>query len=125
MLLIQETTTDESGSLVVYAPVDIPTLQGVIHGGDPDGISLLSSGFSIIPNTVHVLKNEADRDFKGKGKKVADSPDIRRIVGSVLTMTFQILVIDDPNVEMPADSLQMIKTLLVTTLEKIKAAMVR
>ncbi|KAK9292447.1 hypothetical protein L1049_020419 [Liquidambar formosana] len=44
MLILQETWTDASGSLVVYAPVDIPAMRVVMNGGDSAYVALLPSG---------------------------------------------------------------------------------
>ncbi|XP_060205493.1 homeobox-leucine zipper protein ANTHOCYANINLESS 2-like isoform X2 [Lycium barbarum] len=50
MLILQETSTDASGSLIVYAPVDIPAMHLVMNGGDSSYVALLPSGFSIVPD---------------------------------------------------------------------------
>ena len=41
----QETWTDASGSFLLYAPVDIPSNNVVMGGGDPAYVALLPSGF--------------------------------------------------------------------------------
>ncbi|CAI5471919.1 unnamed protein product [Closterium sp. Yama58-4] len=50
MLILQETTFDPSGALIVYAPVDIPAMKEVISGGSSDSVALLPSGFSLLPD---------------------------------------------------------------------------
>ncbi|KAI4303347.1 hypothetical protein MLD38_038992 [Melastoma candidum] len=50
MLILQETCVDPSGSLVVYAPVDIPAMHLVMNGGDSAYVALLPSGFAIVPD---------------------------------------------------------------------------
>ena len=55
MLILQETCTDPSGSLVVYAPVDIPAMHVVMNGGDSAYVALLPSGFAIVPlSLIHI-----------------------------------------------------------------------
>ncbi|KAF2320331.1 hypothetical protein GH714_027167 [Hevea brasiliensis] len=49
MLILQETWNDASSSLVVYAPVDIPSMSVVMNGGDSTYVALLPSGFVIHP----------------------------------------------------------------------------
>nr|CAD1827139.1 unnamed protein product [Ananas comosus var. bracteatus] len=44
MLILQESCTDASGSLVVYAPIDIPAINIVMSGEDPSNIALLPPG---------------------------------------------------------------------------------
>jgi hypothetical protein len=50
MLILQETWTDASGSFLLYAPVDIPSINVVMGGGDPAYVALLPSGFAILPD---------------------------------------------------------------------------
>ncbi|KAJ1392598.1 START domain [Sesbania bispinosa] len=50
MLILQETCIDAAGSLVVYAPVDIPAMHVVMNGGDSAYVALLPSGFAIVPD---------------------------------------------------------------------------
>ncbi|KAL5989108.1 hypothetical protein ACLOJK_027210 [Asimina triloba] len=50
MLILQESCTNSTGSYVIYAPVDIVTMNVVLNGGDPDYVALLPSGFAILPD---------------------------------------------------------------------------
>ncbi|XP_038995512.1 homeobox-leucine zipper protein ANTHOCYANINLESS 2-like isoform X2 [Hibiscus syriacus] len=50
MLILQETCIDAAGSLVVYAPVDIPAMHLVMNGGDSSYVALLPSGFAVSPD---------------------------------------------------------------------------
>ena len=81
MVILQETCRDESGALIVYAPVDIPAMQQVIGGGDSDYVALLPSGFCILP----------DMATPTDGPAVSQS-------GTLLTVAFQILVTAGVNV---------------------------
>ncbi|KAK6777445.1 hypothetical protein RDI58_024162 [Solanum bulbocastanum] len=119
MLILQETCTDASGSLVVYAPVDIPSMHLVMNGGDSAYVALLPSGFSIVPdgpvshgpNLVKSLNN-------GPGP----GPD-KRVSGSILTVAFQILVNSLPTAKLTVESVETVNSLISCTLQKIKGAL--
>jgi homeobox-leucine zipper protein len=49
ILLLQECSTDETGSFVIYAPIDRASFQSLICGVDHD-IPLMPFGFCILPN---------------------------------------------------------------------------
>ncbi|KAJ8567804.1 hypothetical protein K7X08_020012 [Anisodus acutangulus] len=82
MLILQESSTDSTGSYVIYAPVDIVAMNVVLSGGDPDYVALLPSGFAILPDGGGGLNS-------GTG-------------GSLLTVAFQILpmTMHDENIRM-------------------------
>nr|TKR99986.1 hypothetical protein D5086_0000187950 [Populus alba] len=117
MLILQESCTDSSGSMVVYAPLDIPAMNMVIGGADSSIIPILPSGF--------VISGDGRPDTGGDsststGSTGADSG------GSLLTVAFQILVAG-PNAtsstELNMDSVATVNTLISTTVLKIKAAL--
>ncbi|XP_075501070.1 homeobox-leucine zipper protein HDG1-like [Primulina tabacum] len=101
MLILQETCIDRSGSLVVYAPVDIPAMQVVMNGGDSAYVALLPSGFAIVP----------------------DGPAAQRVSGSLLTVAFQILVNSLPTAKLTVESVETVNNLISCTVKKIKAAL--
>ena len=47
--MLQESCTDSTGSLVVYATMEVDYIQLVMSGEDPSCIPLLPMGFSITP----------------------------------------------------------------------------
>ncbi|EPS72360.1 hypothetical protein M569_02398 [Genlisea aurea] len=100
MLILQETCVDAAGSLVVYAPVDIPAMHVVMNGGDSAYVALLPSGFAIVPD--------------GRGG-VED--------GSLLTVAFQILVNSLPTAKLTVESVETVNNLISCTVQKIKAAL--
>ncbi|CAO2185361.1 unnamed protein product [Urochloa humidicola] len=104
MLILQETCTDASGSMVVYAPVDIPAMQLVMNGGDSTYVALLPSGFAILP----------DGPSAGTGQKTG---------GSLLTVAFQILVNSQPTAKLTAESVETVNNLISCTIKKIKTAL--
>ena len=99
MLILQETCSDSSGSLVVYAPVDIPAMQVVMNGGDSAYVALLPSGFAVVP---------AAEDCGG---------------GSLLTVAFQILVNSLPTDKLTVESVETVNNLISCTVQKIKTAL--
>lgn len=137
MLILQETITDESGSLVVYAPLDISAMQTVMNGGDATYIALRPSGFSIVPNIIEALQtsgdgnseddedagddNAADGD-SNKVKKLAVLPKKKSVVGCILSMSYQVLVNKVPTEQLSVDSIGSVKKLISCTLKKVKAA---
>ncbi|XP_010439958.1 PREDICTED: homeobox-leucine zipper protein HDG4-like isoform X2 [Camelina sativa] len=48
-LMLQETCTDDSGSLLVFSTVDADAFQLAMNGKDPSNIPLLPVGFSVVP----------------------------------------------------------------------------
>ncbi|KAJ1281229.1 hypothetical protein BS78_04G291400 [Paspalum vaginatum] len=105
MLILQESCTDASGSLVVYAPIDIPAANVVMSGEDPSAIPLLPSGFTILPD--------------GRPGGAPGSPP----AGSLVTVAFQILVSSLPSSKLNAESVATVNSLISTTVEQIKAAL--
>jgi homeobox-leucine zipper protein len=105
MLILQETCTDASGSMVVYAPVDIPAMQLVMNGGDSTYVALLPSGFAILPDGPSM-----------------DSAE-HKTGGSLLTVAFQILVNSQPTAKLTVESVETVNNLISCTIKKIKNAL--
>lgn len=111
MLILQETCIDSAGSLVVYAPVDIPAMHVVMNGGDSAYVALLPSGFAIVPD--------------GSGNRVVSETNGNggRLGGSLLTVAFQILVNSLPTAKLTVESVETVNNLISCTVQKIKAAL--
>ncbi|XP_066317348.1 homeobox-leucine zipper protein ROC5-like [Miscanthus floridulus] len=105
MLILQETCTDASGSMVVYAPVDIPAMQLVMNGGDSTYVALLPSGFAILPDGPSSVGAE------------------HKTGGSLLTVAFQILVNSQPTAKLTVESVETVNNLISCTIKKIKTAL--
>lgn len=110
MLILQETSIDESGALVVYAPVDIPAMNVVMNGGDSAYVALLPSGFAIVPDSP-----------SGVGPLNAGSQKVGG--GSLLTVAFQILVNHLPTAKLTDESVDTVNNLISCTVQKIKGAL--
>ncbi|XP_030524641.1 homeobox-leucine zipper protein ANTHOCYANINLESS 2 [Rhodamnia argentea] len=118
MLILQETCIDAAGSLVVYAPVDIPAMHVVMNGGDSAYVALLPSGFAIVPDGP---------GSHGGGAGNLDVPvsngGPQRVGGSLLTVAFQILVNSLPTAKLTVESVETVNNLISCTIQKIKAAL--
>lgn len=101
MLILQETSIDASGAIVVYAPVDIPAMHSVMNGGDSSYVALLPSGFAILP----------------------DGQGVEEETGSLLTVAFQILVNSLPTAKLNVESIETVNNLISCTVQKIRAAL--
>ncbi|XP_051188954.1 homeobox-leucine zipper protein ROC6 isoform X2 [Lolium perenne] len=122
MLILQETCTDPSGSLVVYAPVDVQSMHVVMGGGDSAYVSLLPSGFAILPDGY---SNAVTPD---PTSQLGSSPDAQGggnniNTGSLVTVAFQILVNNLPTAKLTVESVDTVSNLLSCTIQKIKSAL--
>ncbi|RWV81715.1 hypothetical protein BHE74_00030611 [Ensete ventricosum] len=109
MMLLQETYTDASGAMLVYAPVDIPAMHLVTNGGDSAHVALLPSGFAILPDGAG-YRGELTEEHHTAGS------------GSLLTIGFQILVNGQPTEKLTAETVDTVNGLISCTVQKIKAA---
>ncbi|XP_019087173.1 PREDICTED: homeobox-leucine zipper protein HDG7-like [Camelina sativa] len=113
MLILQETWNDASGALVVYAPVDIPSMNVVMSGGDSAYVALLPSGFSILPDGSSL----SDQINTNGGMVNQESK------GCLLTLGFQILVNCLPTAKLNVESVETVNNLIACTIHKIRAAL--
>ncbi|XP_011048684.1 PREDICTED: homeobox-leucine zipper protein ANTHOCYANINLESS 2-like isoform X3 [Populus euphratica] len=118
MLILQETWNDVSGSLVVYAPVDVQSVSVVMNGGDSTYVALLPSGFVILPGNSfsngepnNCNGNPAKRDCDGNSGG-----------GSFLTVGFQILASNLPSAKLTVESVKTVQNLISCTMQRIKTA---
>lgn len=120
MLILQETWSDASGALVVYAPVDISSMSVVMNGGDSAYVALLPSGFAILPGispSYHGGRSESN------GALVKPEIDGSIVSGCLLTVGFQILVNNVPTAKLTLESVETVNNLISCTIQKIKAAL--
>ncbi|CAK7338805.1 unnamed protein product [Dovyalis caffra] len=117
MLILQESCTDSSGSMVVYAPVDIPAMNMAISGEDSSIIPILPSGFVI---------SDDGRPDTGGNSSTSTSSTGADSGGSLLTVAFQILVAgpnSSSSTELNMESVATVNSLISSTVLKIKAAL--
>lgn len=109
MLILQESSTDASGSLVVYCPIDLPAINIAMNGEDPSYIPLLPSGFVITTDGHQEMTDPATGDH-GHG-------------GSLVTLVFQIQTNSLPSAKISPESLTTVSNLITSTVHQIKASM--
>ncbi|XP_004309219.1 PREDICTED: homeobox-leucine zipper protein ANTHOCYANINLESS 2-like [Fragaria vesca subsp. vesca] len=114
MLMFQETMTDASGSIIVYAPITSTSsdiMRDVVYeGGDSTYVELLPSGFAILPCvTSEYVKEEGNGSDEG---------------GCLLTVGFQIVCDGgQPTSKLTMHSVKTIIDLISSTVQKIKSAL--
>lgn len=113
MWILQDSCTNSFESLVVYAPVDINRMQLVMTGCDSSNITLLPSGFSILPDgpetrTQVITSRPEERVTEG---------------GSILTIAFQILANSSPTAKLTMESVETVGALISCTLQNIKTSL--
>ncbi|XP_055831125.1 homeobox-leucine zipper protein HDG11-like [Solanum dulcamara] len=113
MLILQESCIDSSGSLVVYSPVDLQSINIAMSGEDTTYIPLLPSGFTISADG----RKEASMDNGTVGEG-------GRGGGSLVTVVFQILVSSlSSSAKMSPESVNTVNNLIGNTIHQIKAAL--
>ncbi|XP_019452814.1 PREDICTED: homeobox-leucine zipper protein ANTHOCYANINLESS 2-like isoform X1 [Lupinus angustifolius] len=120
MLILQETWTDSSCSVVVYAPVDVQSLNVVMSGGDSAYVALLPSGFAILPDCQSSRYSTSNNSCNGNIPKGGGGKDEG---GSLLTVGFQILVNNLPTAKLTMESVDTVNNLISCTIQKIKGAL--
>ncbi|KAK9006155.1 hypothetical protein V6N11_035200 [Hibiscus sabdariffa] len=111
-LMLQESCTDRSGSLVVYSTVDVDSVQLAMSGEDPSCIPLLPLGFFITP--MELIKDEGGCTGEANGHMSA---------GSLLTVGLQVLASTNPSSKINLSSIAAINNHLCTTVHQIGAAL--
>lgn len=115
-LMLQESCTDHSGSLVVYSTIDVESVQLAMNGEDPSCIPLLPIGFSIVPAAYPVTGCSSPVPSP---PEVGDSP----ISGSLLTVGLQVLASTIPTAKLSLSSITAINTHICNTVQQISSAL--
>ncbi|KAL7612186.1 hypothetical protein Lser_V15G05336 [Lactuca serriola] len=113
ILILQESCSDSSGSLVVYYPVDLPAINMAMNGEEVC-VPLLPSGFVITTDGRHRSTMSTSRK---EGCSAAST------AGSLVTLVLQMVVSSQPGENLGAQSVATISNLIGGTVRKIKAAM--
>ncbi|XP_042490003.1 homeobox-leucine zipper protein ROC8-like isoform X2 [Macadamia integrifolia] len=116
MLILQESCTDPSGSLVVYSPIDLQAINIAMSGEDTSYVPLLPSGFTISPD------GQPDQGG-GAGPSTSSNMQGSSSSGSLVTVAFQILVSTLPSAKLNMESVTTVSNLINTTVHQIKAAL--
>ncbi|KAJ4778815.1 Homeobox-leucine zipper protein ANTHOCYANINLESS 2 [Rhynchospora pubera] len=121
-LILQECCTDRTGSYVIYAPVNVVSMNLILTGGDPNYVVIMPSGFAILPGGPQSRseelnpQNEATPNEQGH---VSESDNN----GSLMTEAFQMHVPSMPNSPLSLISTETVNNLIAMTVGKIKAAL--
>lgn len=113
MWILQDSCTNTYESTVVYAPVNISSMQSAMTGCDSSNIAILPSGFSILPDGLEsrpLVISSRQEDKRTDG-------------GSLLTIAFQILTSNSPSEKLSMESFESVNTLVSCTLQNIKTAL--
>ncbi|KAJ8479264.1 hypothetical protein OPV22_022991 [Ensete ventricosum] len=113
MLILQESCTDASGSVVVYSPIDLPAMNTIMSGEDASYIHILPSGFTILPD---------GRLGVGGGASTSSGP-MGRPSGSLVTVAFQMLMSSSPGAKLSFESIATVNNSISNTIQQIKAAL--
>ncbi|KAL0462872.1 UNVERIFIED_CONTAM: Homeobox-leucine zipper protein HDG1 [Sesamum latifolium] len=113
MLMLQESSIDPLGAIMIYAPIDLQAVISVVNGEDTMRIPILPSGYVI---------SSDGRANKGVGASSSSSSSSSS--GSLLTVAFQILVCHSTlTKQLNMESVATVHTLISSTIQKIKAAL--
>ncbi|GAU14891.1 hypothetical protein TSUD_46840 [Trifolium subterraneum] len=107
MIVLQDNSIDSTSSHVIYAPIDINV---VLNGGDPNFLTLLPSGFVILPDGVQRSNGGPMLNAIGSG-------------GCILTISFQVLVDSSATRRITNGSIKEFVNLIKNTIERIKVAL--
>lgn len=123
ILILQESRTDESGSLLVYMPVDVSTFTRVLRGEDPTDFLLLPSGFIIMPDGP--LENKPTPLLSTSGDASGINSALKKAMplsgNSLLTVSFQTVVGHvSPSANTSSPSLNPVSNILLNTMESMR-----
>ncbi|KAH7576514.1 hypothetical protein JRO89_XS01G0091500 [Xanthoceras sorbifolium] len=117
-LMLQESCTDQSGSLVVYTTIDVDSIQLAMNGEDPSCIPLLPLGFVIVP------VEPINETTSGEGNSISITGDSNtRNSGCLLTVGLQVLASTMPSAKLNLSSVTAINNHLCNTVHQINAAL--
>ncbi|KAK9284785.1 hypothetical protein L1049_023962 [Liquidambar formosana] len=113
MVILQDNYIDSLGSLIVYAPIDMPAITMAVGGEDSSIIPILPSGF--------IISGDGRPDT---GTRASSSTSTSKCGGSLLTVAFQILVSSSSSSkQLNMESVATVNTLISSTVQRIKVAM--
>ena len=111
MLVLEETSIDEMGAFLVYAPIDLRVINSIVNGGDATKVPILPSGIIISPDG----RLSSNRDNTANAQN-----------GSILTVTFQIMICGDNNPTSRQQKMEVVGSVygvLSATILRIKEAL--
>ncbi|KAJ4827228.1 hypothetical protein Tsubulata_034570 [Turnera subulata] len=118
--VLQETWNDSSGSLLVYSPVDLPSMTVVTGGGNSTYVTLSPSGFAILPDDSF-CNGGGSNDSGGTFIK-RDCSDGSEGGGCLVTVGLQMLVNNVPTAKLTMESVESVHSVISCIIQRIKAA---
>lgn len=109
--MLQESCTDQSGSLIVYTTVTVESVNKAMNGLDQSSIPLLPLGFVIVP-----MEKATTMDTQ-------DSSRINYESGCLVTVGLQALASTIPSAKLNLSTVNAINNHLRTTVQQITAAL--
>ncbi|KAG6687884.1 hypothetical protein I3842_11G097300 [Carya illinoinensis] len=122
-LMLQESCTDDSGSLVVYTTIDVDSIQLAMSGEDPCCIPLLPIGFVIVPVGS---SGELTTNTSGDGSpNIPSSEEGNSPIssGCLLTVVVQDVVSTIPSAKLNLSSVTSVNNHLCNAVHQITAAL--
>ncbi|MED6135424.1 hypothetical protein PIB30_046313 [Stylosanthes scabra] len=131
--ILQDSSRSGYESMIVYAPVDIPSMKNVINGCDSSNIAILPSGFSILPDGVNArpllitasTTTTTTEEDQQENKNTTEEEE----GGSLLTMAFQVITTNNSNNGSPSsakltlESVESVKSMVSCTLRNIRTCL--
>ncbi|XP_057978403.1 homeobox-leucine zipper protein ROC3 [Malania oleifera] len=115
--MLQESCTDDSGSLVAFTSIDVDAIQLAMSGDDPSSIPLLPVGFVIVPMAPSSSPATADRPTHPS----VDGPPSS--CGCLLTVGLQVLASTIPTAKLNLSTVTAVNNHLCNTVNQISAAL--
>ncbi|XP_010245213.1 PREDICTED: homeobox-leucine zipper protein ROC3-like isoform X2 [Nelumbo nucifera] len=118
-LMLQESCTDPSGSLIVYTTMDVDAVQLAMSGEDPSYIPLLPIGFVVFPVGSAGVGGSISCNGSGIPSEGANGPS----PGCLLTVGLQVLASTVPSAKLNLSSVTAINNHICNTVQQINAAL--
>uniref|UniRef100_A0A3Q7I3X9 START domain-containing protein n=1 Tax=Solanum lycopersicum TaxID=4081 RepID=A0A3Q7I3X9_SOLLC len=111
MLVLEETSINEMGAFLVYAPIDLRVINSIVNGGDATKVPILPSGIIISPDG----RLSSNRDNTANAQN-----------DSILIVTFQIMICGNNNLTSREQKMKVVGSVhgvLSATILRIKEAL--
>ncbi|XP_047320237.1 homeobox-leucine zipper protein ROC1-like [Impatiens glandulifera] len=105
LLMLQEVNWDPLGAYLIYAPIDINSLNMALNGGNSKYVPMLSSGFAVVP-------------FCGATDNIGSGG------GSLVTVSFQFLPDIRPTAALDESYIKNAINLVNCTMDRIKTSLI-
>ncbi|GMN30470.1 hypothetical protein TIFTF001_002804 [Ficus carica] len=115
-LMLQESCTDQSGSLVVYSTMEVDAIQLAMSGENPSCIPILPIGFAIVP-----VEPTAAATSDGSSSEAAAAAGAKP--SCLLTVGLHVLVSTIPSAKLSLPSVTALNNHLSNTVQQIVAAL--